>query len=126
MESNLDQLADVVSTARKAKGLTTRDVAAQIGRDQSGIVRLENASVLAPQPTMLAGLARVLDLNLSDLYALAGLTEPTDLPAFTPYLRSKFAGLPDEAHDELERSFRRIAKKYGYNADGPKPGEDEN
>lgn len=120
------QLAEVISNARKAKGLSTRAVAAEIGLDQSNIVRLENGAVTAPQPVVLEGLARVLDLDLADLYALAGYTKPTELPAFTPYLRSKFADLPTEAHDELERSFKRIAKKYGYSADGPTPGQDEN
>jgi len=126
MQSNDEQLAEVISSARKAKGLSTRAVAAEIGLDQSNIVRLENGAVTAPQPAVLAGLARVLDLDLADLYALAGYTKPSDLPAFTPYLRSKFADLPDEARDELERSFQRIAKKYGFDADGPTPGEDEN
>jgi len=120
------QLAEVISNARKAKGLSTRAVAAEIGLDQSNIVRLENGAVTAPQPAVLESLARVLDLDLADLYALAGYTKPSELPAFTPYLRSKFAGLPTEAHDELERSFRRIAKKYGYDANGPTPGQDEN
>ncbi len=125
MQSNDAQLADVISSARKAKGLSTRAVATEIGLDQSNIVRLENGAVISPQPAVLEGLARVLDLDLADLYALAGYTKPSQLPAFAPYLRSKFAGLPDEAHDELEKSFRRIAKKYGYDANGPEPGQDE-
>lgn len=126
MQSPASQLADVISQARKAKNLSTRAVAAEIGLDQSNIVRLEKGAVTAPQPAVLAGLARVLDLDLADLYALAGYTQPSDLPAFTPYLRSKFTGLPDEAKVELERSFQRIARKYGYAADGPSAGEDEN
>jgi len=125
MPSPDPQLAEVISSARKAKNLSTRAVAAEIGLDQSNIVRLENGAVTAPQPAVLAGLARVLDLDLADLYALAGYTQPSELPAFTPYLRSKFAGLPDEAKAELERSFQRIAKKYGYAPDGPSAGEDE-
>ena len=125
MQSQDPQLAEVISNARKAKGLSTRAVAAEIGLDQSNIVRLENGAVTAPQPAVLDGLARVLDLDIADLYALAGYTKPSDLPAFTPYLRSKFADLPDAAHDELERSFRRVAKKYGYDANGPAAGEDE-
>lgn len=125
MQSLDRQLAEVISSARKAKGLSTRAVAAEIGLDQSNIVRLENGAVTTPKPSVLAGLARVLDLDLADLYALAGYTKPSELPAFTPYLRSKFADLPEAAQAELERSFTRIAKKYGYTANGPVPGEDE-
>lgn len=125
MTSKDPQLADVISQARKAKGFSTRHVATEIGIDQSNVVRLEGGNVATPNPTILAGLARVLDLDLADLYALAGYTRPSELPAFTPYLRSKFAGLPEEARRELEQSFSRIADKYGYNADGPAAGEDE-
>lgn len=125
MQSKRAELSEVVREARKAKGLSTREVAAEIGVVRSNVVRLEAGAIARPGPDFLEGLARVLDLNLADLYALAGYTRPSELPAFTPYLRSKFAGLPEEARSELEQSFRRIADKYGYDADGPQAGEDE-
>lgn len=125
MNSSNQQLPEIISRARKAKGLSTRDLAAEIGIVQSNVVRLESGHIVTPSTTILDGLARVLDLDLADLYALAGYTRPSELPAFTPYLRSKFAGLPEEARSELEQSFRRIADKYGYDADGPTAGEDE-
>lgn len=119
-------LAEVITEARRNKGFSTRQVAAEIGIDQSNLVRLEQGNVATPKPAVLDGLARVLDLELADLYALAGYTRPTELPAFTPYLRSKFADLPEGARAELEQSFQTIAQKYGYDAAGPRPGEDEN
>lgn len=126
MNNTGGSLATVIADARNAKGMSTRQLAAEIGIDQSNIVRLEQGSVAEPKPTVLEGLARVLELDLVDLYALAGYTKPSELPAFTPYLRSKFADLPEQARSEMERSFRTIADKYGFDADGPKPGQDEN
>lgn len=126
MTNKSETLAEAVAKARTAKGLSTRQLASEIGIDQSNIVRLEQGSVAEPKPAVLEGLARVLDLELADLYALAGYTKPSELPTFTPYLRSKFADLPDQARAELERSFQSIANKYGYDADGPAPGQDEN
>lgn len=125
MQSSDRQLPEIISQARKAKGLSTRQLAAAIGIVQSNVIRLENGHIASPSTTILDGLARELDLDLADLYALAGYTRPSELPAFTPYLRSKFAGLPEEARAELEQSFRHIANKYGYDAEGPRPGEDE-
>ena len=125
MNSSNLKLPEIISRARKAKGLSTYKLAAEIGIVQSNVVRLESGHIATPSTTILDGLARVLDLDLADLYALAGYTRPSELPAFTPYLRSKFAGLPEEARSELEQSFRRIADKYGYDADGPQAGEDE-
>jgi transcriptional regulator with XRE-family HTH domain len=125
MYQNDSALAEVISQARKAKGLSTRAVAAEIGIDQSNLVRLEAGNVATPKPAVLTEIARILDLDAADLYALAGYTMPSELPAFTPYLRSKFADLPPEARKELEQSFARIANKYGYDANGPTAGEDE-
>lgn len=118
-------LANVMREARQNKGLSTRGLGEQVGLDQSNIVRLEAGTTTSPNPAVLSSIAEALDLDVADLYALAGYTRPSDLPAFTPYLRSKFADIPTEARAELERSFRHIADKYGFDADGPQSGEDE-
>ena len=62
---------------------------------------------------------------MADLYAAAGYPTPTELPSFTPYLRSKYGGLPPEARAELQETFQRLSEKYGYDGDGPADGEDE-
>lgn len=125
MQRSGSGLPELISQARKAKGLSTHQAAERAGINQSTLVRIESGTHATPTPAVLDGLARGLDLDLADLYALAGYTRPTSLPAFTPYLRSKFAGLPAEARAELEQSFRHIADKYGFDADGPAAGEDE-
>lgn len=125
MKANQQELGQLLFKARLQQGLSTRALSEQVGLDQSGIVRMEQGLIRSPKPAVLAGYARALNLKLADLYALAGITQPTELPAFTPYLRSKFGDMPSEARAELEQSFKRIADKYGFDADGPSVGEDE-
>ena len=123
--NNLEALGEQIRAAREAKSLSIRDVAEQASLGRSTLLDLEQGRVASPNPTTLASLATVLDLHLADLYATAGYTPPTALPAFTPYLRSKYGDLPPAAQAEISRSFDHIAKKYGYDADGPAPGQDE-
>lgn len=122
---HLQRLGETIRAARESKALSIRDVADQAGVGRSTLLELEQGKVATPNPTTLAALAQVLSLRLADLYATAGYTPPKGLPTFAPYLRSKYADLPPAAQAELSRSFEHIAKKYGYDADGPAPGQDE-
>lgn len=123
--NNLTALGEYIRAAREAKSLSIRDVAEQASIGRSTLLDLEQGRVASPNPTSLSSLASVLDLQLEDLYATAGYTPPAALPAFTPYLRSKYGDLPTAAQAEIRESFDHIAKKYGYEADGPAPGQDE-
>lgn len=123
--SKLAALGQQIRAARETNALSIRDVAEQAGIGRSTLLDLEQGRVASPNPTSLASLANVLGLDLADLYATAGYTPPADLPAFTPYLRSKYGDLPAAAQDEISESFEHIAKKYGYDANGPAPGQDE-
>ena len=89
------------------------------------IVRIENGHFRAPAPDKLARIADALDLPLADVFALAEYAAPTELPSFTPYLRTKYRDLPDDAYDQIEKYAARIAKKHGVVLNGPTPGEDE-
>ena len=120
------QLAQLLATARQESGLSVRDLAERAGLPKSTLQRMELGEVANPKPGSLELLAKALNLNASDLYTAAGYTKPDVLPSFTPYLRRKYGDLPEEAKQELETSFARIAKKYGYDGNGPQPGEDEN
>lgn len=110
---------------RTALGLSTRAVAAESGVDMATIVRLEQGAFAEPKPDTLRGVAEALGVSLADVFALADYVIPDELPTFQPYLRSKYRDLPAPAVEELERSFRRIAKRHGYDPDGPAAGEDE-
>ena len=119
------QLGTMLRTAREELGLSAREVAERSGMADSNVLRLEHGVIANPRPETLKSLADVLRLDLNDLYTTAGYVQPTGLPSFTPYLRSKYADLPASAKRELEASFERIVTKHGYDPNGPNAGEDE-
>jgi transcriptional regulator with XRE-family HTH domain len=130
MEPKMDKehsqaLATLLKQARERLGMSAREVADRSGMADSNVIRLEQGAIANPRPDTLKSLADVLGLDLADVYAAAGYVQPHGLPSFAPYLRSKYADLPANAKVEMEQSFARIAEKYGYDADGPAPGEDE-
>jgi transcriptional regulator with XRE-family HTH domain len=110
---------------RIAAGYSTVRLAKEAGTTDATIVRIEHGTIAAPAPDKLSRIAGVLGLSLADVYAMAGYAVPADLPSFQPYLRRKYRDLPAGAVNDLDRAFRDIAKRHGYDPDGPKPGEDE-
>lgn len=118
-------LGKQLKEARNRLGLSAREVADRSGMADSNVLRLEQGAIANPRPETLKSLADALDLDLADLYAAAGYVQPTGLPSFAPYLRSKYAHLPASAQRELERTFQKIASKHGYDPSGPGSGEDE-
>jgi transcriptional regulator with XRE-family HTH domain len=124
-EEQARELGQRLRERREQLGLTTRVVAARAGTSHSTVVRLEQGFYEAPPADKLSRVAEALGLSLADVYALADYSVPSELPSFRPYLRTKYRGLPAPAVEQLERSFRRIAKQHGINLDGPAPGEDE-
>lgn len=119
------RLGAILKKSRERLGISARELADRSGMADSNVIRLEQGAIANPRPETLKSLADVLGLNLADLYATAGYVQPTGLPSFTPYLRSKYADLPASARRELEASFEQITAKHGYIPGGPKPGEDE-
>ena len=119
-------LGSLLHQRRRALGLSFGRLSALAGFSVGVLHKLEHDQGGEISPEVLQRLADALDLPTADLYAAAGFELPTELPTFSPYLRAKYHGLPVEAQAELQRSFERIADKYGYDPAGPKPGEDEN
>lgn len=124
-EDQANKLGAFLRQARHSKGLSTRQLSRQTGVDQSLVVRIEGGQLKNPRANTLAAMATALELSVSDVYALADYLPPTELPSFMPYLRAKYGELPAEAVEQLERSFTRLARRYGYSPTGPAPGEDE-
>lgn len=120
------KLGTLLRTTRKKLGISSTEVARRTGMADSNVIRLELGAIANPRPETLKSLADALGLDLADLYATAGYVQPKGLPSFAPYLRSKYADLPPSAQRELERSFKTIARKHGYDPSGPTAGEDEN
>jgi transcriptional regulator with XRE-family HTH domain len=124
-EEQAQELGRRLRERREQRDLSIRELAERTGVNHSTIVRLEQGSIEAPAPDKLSRIAEILGFSLADIYALADYGVPNDLPSFRPYLRTKYRALPAPAVEELERSFKRIAKRHGLALDGPKPGEDE-
>lgn len=110
---------------REELELSLRDLERVADVDNGTLARIEQGAFAAPRPDKLARIAEALGLNLADVFALADYSVPSELPSFSPYLRTKYRDLPAPAVEELERSFARIAKRHGFNPAGPAPGEDE-
>jgi transcriptional regulator with XRE-family HTH domain len=108
-----------------ARGISARELSRRSGVNFSSIRRIERGQFAHPRAETLNALAVALEIEPSDLLSAAGYVEANALPSFSPYLRSKYGELPDDARAELERSFERIVRTYGYQASGPAPGEDE-
>jgi transcriptional regulator with XRE-family HTH domain len=111
-------LGRFVQHHRKAAELTVPEAAEAAGVNASFWRKLEHGQYESPSPKMLAPIARVIDAPLADIYGLAGYETTTDLPSFTPYLRSKY-NLTPKALAELERYFEHLRSHYGIPADQP-------
>src|SRR5689334_22140088 len=113
-EDQARKLGSFLRARRLARQLSTHELAELAGVNQTTIVRLEQGAYLEPSIDKLRTIAQALGLNVSNLLAMATYVVPDDLPHFAPYLRTKYRDLPAPAVSELERSFRRIAKKHGF------------
>ena len=105
---------------RAALGLSASEVGRRAGVEASTITRIE-AGTVEPTPETLKAIADVLDLPVEDLLAIP----EWQLPAFTPYLRTKYQDMPDAAIAEMQQYFEQVARKHRISPSGPKPGEDE-
>ncbi len=111
------QFADFIAARRKERGLSMAQVAEQAGVPKASVHYWEAGQVL-PKAEVLEPLARALGVSYEDLFALGGYARPTELPAFTPYLRAKYGALPEEAVAEAEAFFEGLTRRYGTEEGG--------
>lgn len=121
---DLTKLATAVREARERSGWSASRLALEAGVQKSTITRLERCE-RRPGGEVIRAVARALDILVTELLISAKWVPEGELPAFTPYLRSKYGHLPPKATAELEAAFARIAKQHGTDPAGPAPGEDE-
>ena len=110
------RLENVLRSARQLSGLSIRRLAERTGLHHAGLARIELGEQ-RPTPDTLLALARVLELDESDLFALAGYRLPDRLPSFPAYLRAKYQ-MPDEAATQLNEFFGFLQGKYGIENKG--------
>jgi transcriptional regulator with XRE-family HTH domain len=121
------KLGEAVRQAREAKGLSTRGLAEAIGTTHSYIHKLEAGWFGSISPENIQALARALDIDAQDLFALAGYKVPDGLPTLVPYMRTKYGeDLPEAGIAELQSYFGYLRTKYGTSgASRPLGDEDE-
>jgi Helix-turn-helix. len=114
MPSNLKALGKLIARERARQGLSLETLGNAAGATRSAIMRLERGEFGRPDPEKLQRIARALDLDVEDLFALAGYVPSDGLPNFGPYLEAKWSDeLSASARKELERHFERLRKKRG-------------
>jgi transcriptional regulator with XRE-family HTH domain len=112
MASNLKALGKLIARERERQGLSLETLGNAAGGTRATIMRLERGEFGRPDPEKLQRIARALDLDVEDVFALAGYIPSDALPNFGPYLEAKWSDeLSASARKELERHFNRLRKK---------------
>jgi XRE family transcriptional regulator of biofilm formation len=105
-------LGYLLRSRREAAGLSLTQMAKEFGISHTYLGRLERGEYAHPTPVILGRVAKCLQVRLEDLYALAGITLPTDLPEFGPYLRAKHPDWPTLIITELDDYCDFLKHKY--------------
>lgn len=116
-----NQLAELLRVERARRDLSAREVARRAGVDTGTVRLLERGRIDQPRIETVRAIAQVVGVPLADLYALLHWL-PDGLPALRPYMRAKYAELPDSAVAEVEQFVEQLSRKYGH---GPVDDEDE-
>lgn len=118
MSPNTPDLGTLIARARHDRGLSMEGLAAATGVSKGLVWQWERGNK-TPTAANLARVARALDVDFEDLFALAGYVTPDALPTLAPYLRTKY-GLSDDAIAEAERLFADLRQQPG-GADAERP-----
>jgi transcriptional regulator with XRE-family HTH domain len=101
---------------RTVQGLSRRETARRADVDATWLARLEQGTYASPNLRAVGRVARVLEVDVEELYVVAGLSTGKGLPSFTPYLRAKY-DLPPDAVAQLEAHFELLNEKYHAKGD---------
>ena len=103
-------LGQYLEQARAEAGLSLRQLAASAGVHYSSVNRLLKDEVEEPVPDHLMGLAQALDLKATDLFLLAGLPIPKELPSVDAMLRAEY-GLSEEGLAEAKQAIAAVVDR---------------
>jgi transcriptional regulator with XRE-family HTH domain len=123
--SEQEQFGTALRRARTRAGLSVRALATKSGLTAATVSRLETGHIESPRPEHLQRLARALDVDVEDFYALAGYLMPEGLPELRPYLRAKYQ-LPDQAARQLDEYFQALRERWRTNEEGHHERGDSN
>ena len=102
-------VGEMIRDRRIAMALSIGQAAAAAHVDPRWISRLERGMYQNPDARSLNRIAKVLDLETSDLFVAAHFSD--GLPSLVPYLRSRY-DLPPEAVRQLKAHFDLLEQKY--------------
>lgn len=104
------QLGAVIAKARAKKGLSIRELAAQLEVHASWVGFLEQGRYVDPAPDRLARIAELLDIDASRMDRLTRGAVSEGLPELRTYFRAKYDLTPEEI-EQVERYVRRLRSK---------------
>lgn len=104
-------LGEHVKRLRDSQGLGLREAARQAQVDPTWWRRLEGGHYVSPDAHGIAKVARVLGIDMEELYRVAGLSSGRKLPSLDTYLRTKY-DLPPDAIAQLQAHFELLNDKY--------------
>jgi transcriptional regulator with XRE-family HTH domain len=102
------RLGEFLRARRIELDLSARQVARTVDVRDSTIMRLERGAYAAPAADKLARIAGALELDLADVFALAGYVVPSSLPALPHYLKVRYPELADDAIGELHEHLNQV------------------
>jgi transcriptional regulator with XRE-family HTH domain len=121
----ITEFSQFIRQRRTELGLSLTALEDRTGFHNSRLSRWERGIEMPDRADRLHALAHGLEVPVAELFSLAGIDIPADLPSHRLYLRSKYgAALPPEALGAIADYADQIASHYGVST-GPRPGEDE-
>jgi transcriptional regulator with XRE-family HTH domain len=120
-------LGEFIREQRRAKHISQDQLAERSAIHRTYLSRLELGQYRRPSREVLQRIARVLEVDYRDLYALCGYDAPEGLPSFVPYLRAKYPMLDDQAVWQLNEYFAALKLTRGItdNEAPPRPSVDQ-
>jgi transcriptional regulator with XRE-family HTH domain len=107
-QDRAQRLGEFLRARRIELGLSARQVARTVDVRDSTIMRLERGTYAAPAANKLARIAEALELDLADVFSLAGYVVPSSFPALPHYLKVRYPELGDEAIGQLHEHLNQL------------------
>jgi transcriptional regulator with XRE-family HTH domain len=102
-------VGEIIKEQRETRGLSIAKAASAARVDARWWSRLERGLYQNPDPRSLNRVAKVLELETTELFVAAHFSD--GLPSFAPYLRSRY-DLPPDAVRQLQAHFELLEQKY--------------
>ncbi|MEK6274331.1 MAG: helix-turn-helix transcriptional regulator [Actinomycetota bacterium] len=106
----MSELGDLLAEARKALGLTLRQVEDQTGIPNAHTSQIESGTIEKPAPHILWDYARIYGLDYGKLMRLAGHWEPGRGPAKRKNVVAALRALDELDTDEQNRALNYMAE----------------